>query len=121
MLAAVPIVLATTMNATDVARPDLILVVGLALFGIPFAVNSSLDSYLILAYAASKKAAEDVGFHYAANAAGRLLDITLSGVLYQAGGITGCLIGSAVTLVLCCVITFMIPTRSVPVAVRSAA
>lgn len=37
------------------------------------------------------------------------------------GGITGCLIGSAVTLVLCCVITFMIPTRSVPVAVRSAA
>ncbi|MCX7322814.1 MAG: hypothetical protein NT113_26195 [Hyphomicrobiales bacterium] len=120
LLAAVPTVLAVIMYATDVARPDLIIVVGLALFGIPFAVNSSLHSYLILAYAGSEKAAEDVGFYYAANAAGRLLGITLSGVLYQAGGITGCLIGSAVMLVLCCLITFMIPMNSVTVAHRPA-
>ena len=53
----------------------LVLVAGLALFGLPFAVNSSLHSYLILAYAGSEKAAEDVGFYYAANAAGRLLGI----------------------------------------------
>ncbi len=111
ILATVPIVLAVIMNFTQVARPDLVLVVGLALFGIPFAVNSSLHSYLILAYAGSEKAAEDVGFYYAANAAGRLLGITLSGVLYQAGGITGCLIGSAVMLLLCCLITFLIPLR----------
>ena len=97
------------MNVTDVARPDLVLVVGLALFGLPFAVNSSLHSYLILAYAGSEKAAEDVGFYYAANAAGRLLGITLSGVLYQIAGITGCLIGSAVMLLLCCLITFLLP------------
>ena len=83
MLAAVPIALAVIMNSTNVARPDLVLVVGLALFGLPFAVNSSLHSYLILAYAGSEKAAEDVGFYYAANAAGPLLGITLSGVLYQ--------------------------------------
>jgi len=55
-------------------------VVGLALFGLPFAVNSSLHSYLILAYAGSEKAAEDVGFYYAANATGRLMGILLSGL-----------------------------------------
>jgi predicted MFS family arabinose efflux permease len=113
ILAAVPIVLALIMNSTDVGRPDLVLVIGLALFGLPFAVNSSLHSYLILAYAGSEKAAEDVGFYYAANAAGRLLGITLSGALYQVGGITGCLIGSAVMLLLCCLITLLLPI-SVP-------
>jgi MFS family permease len=121
-LAAVPIVLAVIMNSTDVARPDLVLVVGLALFGLPFAVNSSLHSYLILAYAGSEKAAEDVGFYYAANAAGRLLGITLSGVLYQFAGITGCLIGSAGMLLLCCVITFLLPLSSVvPTAEQASA
>ena len=45
---------------------------GLALFALPFAVNASLHSYRILAYAGSEKAAEDVGFYYAANACGRL-------------------------------------------------
>jgi len=112
VLAAVPIALTIIMNSTDVARPDLVLVVGLALFGLPFAVNSSLHSYLILAYAGSEKAAEDVGFYYAANAAGRLLGITLSGVLYQIAGITGCLIGSAVMLLLCSLITFLLPLNT---------
>lgn len=111
-LAAVPIVLAVIMNSTEVGRPDLVLVIGLALFGLPFAVNSSLHSYLILAYAGSEKAAEDVGFYYAANAAGRLLGITLSGVLYQFAGITGCLIGSAVMLMFCSLITFLLPLNS---------
>ena len=120
ILAAVPIALAVIMNSTDPARPDLVLVVGLALFGLPFAVNSSLHSYLILAYAGSEKAAEDVGFYYAANAAGRLLGITLSGVLYQIAGITGCLIGSAVMLLLCCMITFLLPLSPVVSSVRQA-
>ena len=84
LLAAVPIALGRHHAIQPrSARPDLVLVVGLALFGLPFAVNSSLHSYLILAYAGSEKAAEDVGFYYAANAAGRLLGIPLSGVLYQ--------------------------------------
>lgn len=111
VLAAVPIALTVIMNATEVARPDLVLVTGLALFGLPFAVNSSLHSYLILAYAGSEKAAEDVGFYYAANAAGRLLGITLSGFLYQLAGITGCLVGSAVMLLFCWLITFLLPTH----------
>ena len=107
--------------STDVARPDLVLVVGLALFGLPFAVNSSLHSYLILAYAGSEKAAEDVGFYYAANAAGRLLGITLSGVLYQLAGITGCLIGSAAMLTTCWLITFLLPMTAPSLPVRQQA
>jgi predicted MFS family arabinose efflux permease len=111
ILAAVPIVLALLMRIPDLPRPELMLVTGLALFGLPFAVNSSLHSYLILAYAGSEKAAEDVGFYYAANAAGRLLGIILSGLLYQLAGIEGCLIGSAVMLVICWAMTFVLPTE----------
>jgi predicted MFS family arabinose efflux permease len=109
ILAAVPILLAIAMQLLAVPRPDLMLMTGLALFGLPFAVNSSLHSYLILAYAGSEKAAEDVGFYYAANAAGRLLGITLSGVLYQLAGIEGCLAGSAAMLLLCWAITYALP------------
>jgi predicted MFS family arabinose efflux permease len=87
-------------------------VIGLALFGLPFAVNSSLHSYLILAYAGSEKAAEDVGFYYAANATGRLLGILLSGALYQTGGMTACLIGSVVMLAICWLVTFLLPTTA---------
>jgi predicted MFS family arabinose efflux permease len=110
LLAAVPLALALLVQAPGLWRPDLVLVLGLALFGLPFAVNSSLHSYLILAYAGSEKAAEDVGFYYAANAAGRLAGTLLSGMLFQAGGITGCLLGSAAMLALCWLITLLLPT-----------
>jgi predicted MFS family arabinose efflux permease len=108
-LAVIPVVLALLLNRTGMPRPDLILVVGLLIFGFAFAVISSLHSYLILAYAGSEKAAEDVGFYYAANAAGRLLGILLSGALTQAAGMTGCLWGSAVMLILCLAITLLLP------------
>lgn len=121
VLAAVPIVLAVVMVWIPIGRADLLIVVGLALFGLPFAVNSSLHSYLILAYAGSEKAAEDVGFYYAANAAGRLLGITLSGVLYQHGGIVGCLAGSAVMLLSCFVLTFLLPAHATEIGKRSLA
>jgi hypothetical protein len=112
LLVAVPVALAFLLQVNGIWRPDLIVVVGLALFGLPFAVNSSLHSYLILAYAGSEKAAEDVGFYYAANAMGRLFGIVLSGVLYQVGGMTACLVGSAAMLALCWLITLALPTRS---------
>jgi hypothetical protein len=64
-----------------------VVTIGLGIFGFAFAVISSLHSYLILAYARSEKAAEDVGFYYAANAGGRLVGILLSGTLAQAGGL----------------------------------
>jgi predicted MFS family arabinose efflux permease len=109
LLFAVPIVLALMMRDHSLWRPDIVLVIGLSIFGMPFAVNSSLHSYLILAYAGSKKAAEDVGFYYAANAAGRLIGILLSGALYQGGGIVACLLGSAVMLLTCWIATFFLP------------
>lgn len=110
-LAMVPALLAGALWAGLPVRPDLLLVVGLSVFGIPFAVKSSLHSYLILAYAGSEKAAEDVGFYYAANAAGRLGGILLSGLLYQWGGIVLCLAGSAAMLGTCFLITLLLPTR----------
>ena len=102
--------LALLLAMPGVPRPDLILVVGLLVFGFAFAVISSLHSYLILAYAGSEKAAEDVGFYYAANAAGRLMGIMLSGILTQAGGMQACLWGSAVMLAICLAITLLLPS-----------
>ncbi len=64
-----------------------VLASGLALFGVIFAVNSALHSYLIVDYAKSDNVSRDVGFYYAANAAGRLVGTLLSGWLYQAGGL----------------------------------
>ena len=116
VLAAIPVALALMLATPGLWRPDLVVVVGLALFGLPFAVNSSLHSYLILAYAGSEKAAEDVGFYYAANALGRLFGILLSGALYQAGGMVACLAGSAVMLGLCWSITLMLPSAAAPSA-----
>ena len=111
LLVAVPIALALLLQSPSLWRPDLVVVTGLALFGLPFAVNSSLHSYLILAYAGSEKAAEDVGFYYAANATGRLMGILLSGALYQIGGMSTCLVGSAVMLGICWAITFLLPAK----------
>ena len=76
-----------------------------------FAVNSSVHSYLVLAYAGSEKAAEDVGFYYAANATGRFVGILLSGLLYGSGGLVACLLGSALMLATCWAITLALPTR----------
>ncbi|MGE0748767.1 MAG: organoarsenical effux MFS transporter ArsJ [Rhodospirillales bacterium] len=112
LLAAVPAALAAAVLVPGPWPVDLVVVAGLALFGLPFAVNSSLHSYLILAYAGSKKAAEDVGFYYAANAAGRLAGTLLSGLLYQAGGLAGCLLGSAAMLATCFAITWLLPGRA---------
>jgi hypothetical protein len=77
---------------------SIVTVVGLGLFGLFFAVNSSLHSYLILAISDSDKAALNVGFYYMANAGGRFVGTLFSGLLYQLGGVTVCLIGSAVMI-----------------------
>lgn len=108
LLAIVPLGLAA-IAFSDVAHLEWIIVTGLGLFGIAFAVNSSLHSYLVLAYAGSEKAAEDVGFYYAANAAGRFMGTLLSGLLYQWGGIAYALCGSAVMLMLCWLTTLKLP------------
>ena len=108
LLALVPALLASTLLA-DFARPDLVVTVGLIFFGLAFAVNSSVHSYLVLAYAGSAKAAEDVGFYYAANAAGRFVGILLSGLLYGWGGLLACLVGSALLLAACWLVSLTFP------------
>lgn len=114
LLTLIPAALALGIGWPGLPRADLLLVAGLLLFGFVFAVISSLHSYLILAYAGSEKAAEDVGFYYAANAAGRLLGIVLSGVLTQHAGMAGCLWGSTVMLALCLLITTLLPVGTEP-------
>jgi predicted MFS family arabinose efflux permease len=108
LLALVPAALAVALLA-GMARADLVVVIGLAVFGVAFAVNSSVHSYLVLAYAGSAKAAEDVGFYYAANAAGRFGGTLLSGLLYGWGGLAACLIGSAAMLATCWAVTLALP------------
>lgn len=112
LLALVPALIIAGLAANLEVRPDIILVIGLAVFGAAFAINSSVHSYLILAYAGSEKAAEDVGFYYAANAAGRFSGTLLSGMLYQWGGLTACLAGSALMLTACFATTLLLPTST---------
>ena len=114
ILTAIPVALALVLAGAHPAHPDLIVTAGLGVFGFVFAVISSLHSYLILAYAGSAKAAEDVGFYYAANAGGRLFGILLSGALATAGGLEACLWGSAAMLGLCFAITLFLPSAAVP-------
>jgi predicted MFS family arabinose efflux permease len=110
LLAAVPVLLAGLVLA-EVPNLEWVVVAGLAVFGVAFAVNSSVHSYLVLAYAGSEKAAEDVGFYYAANALGRFIGTLLSGLLYQGFGLVGALAGSALMLALCWAITLGLPIR----------
>ena len=51
---------------------------GLLAFGVVFALNSALHSYLILAFSTADRVTMDVGFYYMSNAAGRLLGTALA-------------------------------------------
>ena len=85
--------------------------IGLGLFGIIFAVNSSVHSYLILSYSDSDKISLDVGFYYMANACGRLVGTLLSGLTYLYAGLAGCLWTSAAFALVATVITIWLPRK----------
>lgn len=111
VLTLVPLLLAALVLVAPL-EPALmawLVVAGLVLFGFVFAVNSSVHSYLVLAYAGSEKAAEDVGFYYAANAVGRFAGTLLSGLLYQWAGLLACLVGSGLMLLACFLLTIALP------------
>ena len=72
-----------------------VLIVGLTVFGVLFALNSALHSYLIVSYASEDGVSLDVGFYYMANAMGRLLGTVLSGWVFQRWGLAACLAISA--------------------------
>ena len=96
------------MVAFDVAV-TLAVVGGLVVFGVVFALNSSLHSFLILAYSDDDTVALDVGFYYSANAAGRLVGTLLSGVLYLWGGLDAALWGSAAFVAVTWLLTLRLP------------
>ena len=89
----IPAVIATSLMAS--LDPRITLVAGLTVFGVFFAVNSSIHSFLIVNYAEQDKVAMNVGFYYMANAGGRLTGTVLSGWIYQQWGLAACLWCSA--------------------------
>ncbi len=94
ILSVIPLALAVAVGA-QIPYLTATLVAGLLAFGFVFAVNSSVHSYLILAFTSGERVTLDVGFYYMANAAGRLLGTVLSGLSYQLGGVTLCLATAA--------------------------
>jgi predicted MFS family arabinose efflux permease len=84
-------------------------IVGLVVFGVVFAMNSALHSFLVLAYSDDDDVALDVGFYYSANAAGRFVGTLLSGLLYVAGGLSLALWGSTLFVVLTWLLALRLP------------
>ena len=93
---------------------------GLIVFGMVFALNSSLHSYLVLAYSDDDEVALDVGFYYSANAAGRLVGTLLSGVLYLWDDLVTALWGTAVFVLITWLLTLRLPPVPANVSVSLA-
>lgn len=102
-LTAMPVAIALSLQAG--LPPGRTIVIGLMAFGIVFAFNSAVHSYLVLAYTEGDKVALNVGFYYMANSGGRLAGTVLSGVIFQLYGLVGCLWISAIFVLLAELIT----------------
>ncbi|QBZ83907.1 MFS transporter [Hydrogenovibrio crunogenus] len=96
MLALVPMTIGLLLSFS----PTLVVAFGLLVFGVVFALNSSVHSYLIVSYADADGTSKDVGFYYMANAAGRLIGTILSGWLYQIAGLEATLWVSSLFVIL---------------------
>ncbi|MGD9734908.1 MAG: organoarsenical effux MFS transporter ArsJ [Solirubrobacterales bacterium] len=110
VLAAFPAAIAIGLAAG--VDPTLVIVVGLIAFGVVFAANSAVHSYLILAYADNDRAAMNVGFYYMANAGGRLAGTVLSGLLYQWGGLEACLWASVACVLAAALLSLLLPRHT---------
>ncbi len=106
-LAALPAAIA--IGLATAASPQWVLIGGLMLFGVLFAVNSSLHSYLIVSYAKEDGVSLDVGFYYMSNALGRLVGTLLSGWVFQAYGLQACLWVSSLFVALAALISLWLP------------
>lgn len=107
VLALLPAAMATALaQGGDAER---VLLVGLTLFGVVFAINSAVHSYLIVAWSDHERVSMNVGFYYMANAAGRLTGTVLSGWVYQTHGLTGCLWWSAGFVLLAALLSLKLP------------
>ena len=110
VLAAFPAAIAIAMTTS--IDPEVVIVAGLIAFGVVFALNSAVHSYLILAYADGDKVAMNVGFYYMANAFGRLAGTVLSGALYQWQGLEACLWASVVFVLAAGALSSMLPSAA---------
>jgi len=119
VLALLPALMAISLSIDLQAKP--VLLAGVILFGIIFAINSAIHSYLIVAWSEHDKVAMNVGFYYMANAGGRLLGTVLSGWVYQAHGLVGCLWWSAVFVLLAATLSFGLPDKHRPGETHSTA
>lgn len=119
LLAAFPAGIAVALMAG--ADPTVVVVVGLVAFGIIFALNSAVHSYLILAYTDNDKVAMSVGFYYMANACGRLAGTVLSGLMFQLYGLVGCLWASVAFVVAAGLLAWCLPRSSGTKAISLAA
>jgi predicted MFS family arabinose efflux permease len=85
--------------------PAIILIAGLLTYGVVFAINSSIHSFLIVAFSKRDSVSTDVGFYYMANAAGRLSGTLLSGLIYQQQGLVACLAVSSAMGIICTILS----------------
>lgn len=108
VLTAIPALLTIALQRGG-AHPGVTFVAGLAAFAVVFAKNSSIHSYMVLAYTDNESVSLNVGFDYMANAAGRLLGTLLSGWVYLQGGITACLWCSALLVGLSFLVSLRLP------------
>ena len=117
VLTAIPALIAIALWR-EVAHPGMVVVVGLAAFGVVFAMNSSIHSYMILAYTEAEDVSLNVGFYYMANAAGRLLGTVLSGAMFLLGGLQACLWTSSILVTAAWLVSRQLPSppRSEPQA-----
>lgn len=116
ILTAVTVGLALLLTSHLPITPDTpitqILIGGLIVFGVVFAFNSSVHSYLIVSYAKSDGVSLDVGFYYMANALGRLIGTLLSGWVYQAAGLAACLWVAAAFIGITALISIALPRNT---------
>ena len=104
-LAVVPLVMAWQLSNS----PQLVIIIGLALFALFFALNSSVHSYLIVSMANEDGASKDVGFYYMANAGGRLMGTVLSGYVYQTLGMEACLLFATAFILMSAALVLRVP------------
>ena len=111
LLSVIPVLIALAMDNESVSQ--LALIIGLIIFGIVFAINSAVHSYLIVAWSDKEKVSMNVGFYYMANAGGRLFGTVMSGWIYQTQGLTACLIGSSIFIALAALFSIKLPAERV--------
>lgn len=92
-------------------NPERVIIGGLTLFAVVFALNSAVHSFLIVDWSQHNKVAMNVGFYYMANAGGRLVGTVLSGLLYQYYGLVGCLIVSSAFIAATALISLRLPIK----------